>query len=66
MNSCQNLSSVNLSNCQGGIFLRNPKLSDKKSLSESDRLLSYDYPRYFIRIFALPESRSLVIDFSRI
>ena len=38
MNSCQNLSSVNLSNCQGGIFLRNPKLSDKKSLSETDRL----------------------------
>ena len=30
MNSCQNLSSVNLSNCQGGIFLRSPKLSDKK------------------------------------
>ena len=50
-----------------GYFPAQPQIiRQKKACRKPTGFLSYDYPRYFIRIFALPESRSFVIDFSRI
>lgn len=72
-------SGSNLSICQGGgYFLHQAshnridstplEASPAKKMPAGNRQASeiMVYPRYFMRIFALPESRSLVIDFSRI